>query len=319
MAGRYETERRTCEDATRNAEKELNEARNLEAGRTVRIEMAHSRKGDAASQLVLAREMRSDEALLADVAAAQTQEATDQKVLDEARAKLNVADPESVEVLLNNARQATERATSELQLNGERRNELRVRLELLGEQGLQSTYDEACNKLNHLVREHERQEARAEAARLLRDTFSRHRHQAHLRYIGPLKERIDQFGRLVFGPTFEVEIDEDLRLAGRTLGGTTLNVDQLSTGAREQLGVIARLACATIVSPEDGGAPVMIDDALGWSDPQRLQSMGAAIAAAGRECQVVVLTCTPGRYSHVGNAKVVSLDDRTAPNVSSEA
>ena len=53
--------------------------------------------------------------------------------------------------------------------------------------------------------------------------------------------------------------------------------------------------------------PVIIDDALGWSDPQRLQAMGAAIAAAGKQCQVVVLTCTPGRYSHVGNAKVVSL------------
>ena len=93
----------------------------------------------------------------------------------------------------------------------------------------------------------------------------------------------------------------------RTLDGTMLDVDQLSTGAREQLGVLARLACATIVSPKDGGAPVMIDDALGWSDPQRLQGMGAAIAAAGKQCQVVVLTCTPGRYSHVGSAQVVSL------------
>jgi len=51
----------------------------------------------------------------------------------------------------------------------------------------------------------------------------------------------------------------------------------------------------------------VLDDALGWSDPERLARMGAAIAAAGRECQVIVLTCTPGRYSHVGNAEVVSL------------
>ena len=44
----------------------------------------------------------------------------------------------------------------------------------------------------------------------------------------------------------------------------------------------------------------MIDDALGWSDPQRLKTMGAAIAAAGKQCQIIVLTCTPGRYGHVG-------------------
>ena len=108
-----------------------------------------------------------------------------------------------------------------------------------------------------------------------------------------------------------MELDGDLQVVRRTLDGTMLDVYQLSTGAREQLGVLSRLACATIVSPMDGGAPVMIDDALGWSDPQRLQGMGAAIAAAaaaaGKQCQVIVLTCTPGRYSHVGNAQVVSL------------
>ena len=104
-----------------------------------------------------------------------------------------------------------------------------------------------------------------------------------------------------------MELDEDLQIVRRTLDGITLDISQLSTGAREQLGVLSRLACATIVSPMDGGAPVMIDDSLGWSDPKRLQGMGAAIAAAGKQCQVIVLTCTPGRYSHVGSAKVVSL------------
>ena len=106
-----------------------------------------------------------------------------------------------------------------------------------------------------------------------------------------------------------MELDEQLGIARRTLDGITLDVEQLSTGTREQLGILARLACATIVSPDGDGAPVVIDDALGWSDPTRLQRMGAAIAAAGKHCQVIVLTCTPGRYAHVGNATVVSLPD----------
>ena len=123
----------------------------------------------------------------------------------------------------------------------------------------------------------------------------------------PFRERIERLGRIVFGPTFEVELDDDLRVVRRTLDEVTLDVDQLSVGAREQIGVLSRLACAAIVSPGGGGAPVVLDDALGWSDPSRLALMGAAIAAAGRECQVIVLTCTPGRYAHVGNATVVSL------------
>ena len=296
-----------CEDASQNAEADLNGARIDEAGRNAKIEMARASKGDAAYQLALVREGQADEALIATVALAREKEAQDLKSLDEAKVQLSDADPESVAALLDNARQATKRAIDELQSNRDRRNELRSSLDLRGEQGLQSIYDEVVNQLNHVVREHERQEARAEASRLLRETFAKHRHQAHQRYIEPFKNCIDQLGRIVFGPTFAVELDENLQVVRRTLYGTTLDVDQLSTGAREQLGVISRLACATIVSPEDGGAPVMIDDALGWSDPQRLQGMGAAIAAAGKQCQVVVLTCTPGRYSHVGSAQVVSL------------
>ena len=302
-----DTKLRDCEVASQNAEAELNGVRIDEAGRTAKIEVATSSKRDDASQLTLDREGQADEALVAAVAAAQEKKAGDRKSLDEAKVQLSDADPDTVAALLDNAKQAAKRAMDELQSNRDRQNGLRSSLDLRGEQGLQTSLDEAANQLNHLVREHERQEARAEAALLLRETFAKHRQQAHQHYIEPFKESIDQLGRIVFGPTFAVELDEDLRVVRRTLDGTTLDVDQLSTGAREQLGVLSRLACAVIVSPMDGGAPVVIDDALGWSDPQRLQGMGAAIAAAGKQCQVVVLTCTPGRYSHVGNAQVVSL------------
>ena len=298
---------RDCEVASQNAEGELNGVRIDEAGRTAKIEVATSSKRDDASQLALDREGQADEAFVAAVAAAQEKEAGDRKSLDEAKVQLSDADPDTVAALLDNAKQATKRAMDELQSNRDRQNGLRSSLDLRGEQGLQTSLDEAANQLNHFVREHERQEARAEAALLLRETFAKHRQQARQHYIEPFKESIDQLGRIVFGPTFAVELDEDLQVVRRTLDGTTLDVDQISTGAREQLGVLSRLACAVIVSPMDGGAPVMIDDALGWSDPQRLQGMGAAIAAAGKQCQVIVLTCTPGRYSHVGSAQVVSL------------
>ena len=298
---------RTCEDASRNAESALNEARIDEAGRTARIEVVRNSKSAAASQLALDREGQTDEALIAAVAATQEKEARDRESLDGALRQLRDEDPDTVATLLDNAKRATKRATEELQSNKDRQNGLRSSLDVRGEQGLQTAYDEAANLLKHVTREREREEARAEAARLLRDTFAKYRQQAHQHYIEPFKDCIDQLGRIVFGPTFAVELDEDLRVARRTLDGTMLDVDQLSTGAREQLGVLCRLACATIVSPMDGGAPVMIDDALGWSDPQRLQGMGAAIAAASKQCQVIVLTCTPGRYAHVGSAQVVSL------------
>ena len=296
-----------CQDDVQGADTALKSVQSEGDSLRAEINMARGREADAAEQLAAEREKQADEVLEGAVAAAQEKETADLEALEAARAELDDADPESVEERLGNYRLATERAMGELQANRDRQNGLRSSLELRGEQGLQTSYDEAVNLLSHLEREYAGEEARAEAARMLRDTFAKHREQAHQRYIGPFKESIEQLGRIVFGSTFEVEIDRNLNIVRRTLGGVTLTVEQLSTGAREQLGVISRLACATIVSPEDGGAPVMIDDALGWSDPHRLEGMGAAIAAAGRQCQVIVLTCTPGRYSHVGNGTVVSL------------
>ena len=303
-----QSEFQTCEDAAKKAEVGLNEARLKEAGLAARIEIAGTSKEEAAGRLAAARAIQPDEALSAALVVAEVLLAGALETLQGVEAQLNAADPDTLETLLENTRDARKRATQELQSNRDSQSELRASLDIRGEQGLQGHLDQALSELQQIKREHESTEARAMAARLLQETFDGHRREAHLRYVEPFKERIDQLGRIVFGPSFAVELDEELRVVRRTLKGTTLDFGQLSTGAREQIGVLSRLACAAIVSPDDGGVPVMIDDALGWSDPQRLQGMGAAIATAGRQCQVVVLTCTPGRYSHVGNAKVVSLE-----------
>ena len=227
--------------------------------------------------------------------------------LHQAESELRAQDPQSLKAKLDNARNVKDKAKHDLKANQDRQRDLRARLEAYGEAGLHSQLNDAISEHQRLIQQHQRIESRAQAALLLHQTFEQHRQEAHQRYVAPFKEQIEQLGRIVFDPTFEVELDGELRVVRRTLHGITLDLEQLSVGAREQIGVISRLACAAIVSPDGGGAPVVVDDALGWSDPTRLQAMGAAIAAAGRDCQVIVLTCTPGRYAHVGNAEVVRL------------
>ena len=285
-----------------------NKVRLQQAELTARVDVARGRHTEASERLAAVRKSRSDEDI--SVALNEAQQEFDVKIksLEEAKERLKTADPDSIEARLDNVGDAKNRFETQLRTNEGRRHEIRASLELRGEMGLHGSYDEAVSRFEQGRREHEGEESRAKAAMLLKDAFDRHRRLANQRNIKPLKERIDWLGSFVFGPTFEVELDgEELRVVGRTLDGVRLDVDQLSTGAREQLGVLSRLACAAIVSPENGGAPVMIDDALGWSDPQRLQRMGAVIASAGKDCQVVILTCYPNRYAHVGNAKVVRL------------
>ena len=301
----------TCNDTATKAAEALSAAQLKEADLNGQIKNARGAKQVAIDRLAAARQERADANITADLLKARDEADAVRRALEEAEAELSAADPESLETRLNNARQAAERARGSLQSNETRQNALRIGLAIRGEDGLHTRHDDAASRLRHLEREHQSIEARAQATRLLHDTFSQRRQEARQRYVVPLKDRIEQLGRIVFNPSFSVDIDESLRIVRRKLDGDTLRVDQLSAGTLEQLAVISRLACAAIVSPDGAGAPVIIDDALGWSDPDRLERMGAAIAAVGGQCQVIILTCTPGRYAHIGKATTIRLPSRT--------
>lgn len=276
-----------------------------------KLEMARRASAAAETALADSRADRSDQAIQDAYDDAKERVDGAEGHLSELRNCLREANEESLAVGLENARDVARRAERELNTNRKRQSELQIELDIRGNEGLHTKAGLAEAAEKRQQRKHVSLESRAEAARLLHEALSRHREAAHRRYLAPFKARIDELGKHVFGPTFAVELDSELGLAHRTLDGVTLSVDQLSTGAREQLGILARLACAAIVSPTAGGAPVIIDDALGWSDPRRLQQMCTAIATAGNHCQVIILTCTPGRYARVGNAEVVQLPRAT--------
>jgi len=132
------------------------------------------------------------------------------------------------------------------------------------------------------------------------------RDKARKAYVTPIREKIEGLGRLVFHESLQVEINDNLQIESRTEGGVTVPFDSLSGGTRKQLSLIFRLACAMIVA-KDGGTPLILDDVLGYTDPERLRLMGAVLAKSAKECQIVIFTCVPDRYSNIGEASVCSL------------
>ncbi len=190
---------------------------------------------------------------------------------------------------------------------------IQTRLDIGGGDGLADRHAESRAKLEDLERKVDSEDRRAATVERLHQILSEKREKAQQAYVGPFRDKLNAYSRILYGPSAEVAVDHStLEIVSRTLHGTTIPFQALSGGAREQLAVLARLACAALVSPASengvvGGVPVVIDDALGYSDPGRLKALGAALGVAGRDCQVIVLTCEPGRYRGVGGAKVVSL------------
>jgi uncharacterized protein YhaN len=79
-------------------------------------------------------------------------------------------------------------------------------------------------------------------------------------------------------------------------------VEDLSHGAREQLGVITRLAYADLLREAGRPTLVILDDALVHSDTARLAAMKRALFDASRRHQVLIFTCHPDAWRDLGVA-----------------
>ncbi|HEX5135586.1 MAG TPA: AAA family ATPase [Planctomycetota bacterium] len=258
---------------------------------------------------------RGTEGELADAAHAAEEELAGAKAAHDAeRAAIVRADPPRVRGALHNARAAVADAAHRLRAAQDEMRDVTARLDLRNERGLFEQVQDGKTARRHAARELRQLEREAAAAKLLFETMREKREEARRAYAAPLREKVVELGRLVFGESFAVELDDDLRIDSRTLDGKTLPFRSLSVGAREQLSLLARLACALMVDPEQG-VPLLFDDTLGHSDPSRLKAMAKVLALAGERCQVVVLTCTPDRISGIPGAHLIRLGAAAEPVV----
>ncbi|WP_297740611.1 AAA family ATPase [uncultured Tessaracoccus sp.] len=229
---------------------------------------------------------------------------------DAAQSKFDDADVDTVRMWLANAEGNRASASEQLNNAKSRLTELGALIDDRARLGLFDALVEARAELEAAVDEHARLHRAASAAKLLREVWLRHRSAAQERYVEPFKERLESLAKVVFGKDVQVEIDPELNIVSRTLDGRTVAFSQLSGGAQEQLALLGRLTCANLVSPDEG-APVIIDDALGFSDPQRLRALGLALGQVGQHAQIILMTCQPDRYQQVGRARRVDLTGTT--------
>jgi hypothetical protein len=259
-----------------------------------------------ADRLTQQRAVATDETLQAaaeaDLQAAQT---ADGRVA-ELKEQLVAAAPDTVAAELADATTAAQALTGRHDEIARTLHEISVELTLFGTEGRKGKLDAAEITLEHARSEHARVASRARAVELLKAVMVRHRDTTRLRYVEPFRAELQRLGRPVFGPSFEVDIDTDLCILSRTLDGCTVPYESLSGGAKEQLGILARLAGAALVAKEDA-VPILIDDALGFSDPARLAKMAEVFDTLGEHGQVIVLTCTPTRYDGVKGAQRIEL------------
>ncbi|MFX0538391.1 AAA family ATPase [Ornithinimicrobium sp. Y1847] len=314
---------RTARAAHREATERVSERRAQVAALTSRLDLAgkeivasEARADALQQQLSVARQSLTDEALqpLVDECAAQVTVAG--SALEKASEAVRAADVDGVRRALVLARDRSTAAVRARELAMAELHHVSGQVEMAAGEGRQELYDLAVTDLQDAERHLRAIDRRARAARHLFTTLNQHRDAAHRAYVRPYTDALESLGRRVYGDGFGVTVDEELALTARTLDGATVPFSELSGGAKEQLGILARLAVARLVDP-DHGVPVVIDDALGYSDPERLRQMGAVLGhspsadahgpSPAGDVQVILLTCTPDRYAAIPHVATIRL------------
>ena len=303
----------TANKVWEEARKKLDEARNLHdllnkkyQKVKVELDLKDGELKHVESKLERSRKSTPDDELESELSKYTETVHTEVENFKSAEANLRDKEPDQVRSLAETAKESLQTVEKTREAAQEENTEVRTRLKIFGEEGLHEKLHAAQSHLDHIQQENAAMIRRGLAAKLLYETMKEERDKVRLAYVAPLKEKIETLGRLVFNNSFEVEVTEKLEVSSRTMDGYNIPFESLSGGTKEQISLISRLACAMTVS-KDGGAPLILDDALGYSDPKRLKLMGAVLAKAGRECQIIILTCVPDRYSNVGEAIVVRL------------
>ncbi len=140
-------------------------------------------------------------------------------------------------------------------------------------------------------REVERCKARVATLQLLKDAIETCYQEQRERLDAPLRRHLQPFLDDLF-PAAELKLGDGFSIEGLSRHGPIVEAfERLSAGTQEQIAVLVRLAMGALLSERGQEVPIILDDALVFSDDDRIEQMFNALNRAGQRQQVIVLTC----------------------------
>jgi energy-coupling factor transporter ATP-binding protein EcfA2 len=188
---------------------------------------------------------------------------------------------------------------------------LQASLEAAGTKGLEEQRQELAARLEESRRRYNELHRRAQALDLLLGLLQAKRQELTRRLQAPLQKHLDHYLRILF-PDACLEVDELLVPHRFSRGAEHGTLEEMSFGAREQMGLISRLAYADLLKEAGRPTLLILDDTLVHSDKQRLEPMKSILFDAARRHQILLFTCHPENWRDLGAAPRDLLAMKTA-------
>jgi hypothetical protein len=140
--------------------------------------------------------------------------------------------------------------------------------------------------------------------RRLSDALEQARAEARDRYFAPVAKELRPLLHLLW-PDAELEWEDQTLLPSHLIrDGQSEPLDILSGGTQEQIALLVRLAFARMLAHAGRPAPVILDDALIFSDDSRIERMFDALHRQAGDLQILVLSCRQRAFRDLGGHKL---------------
>jgi len=116
------------------------------------------------------------------------------------------------------------------------------------------------------------------------------------RLLEPVMRRLEPYLADVF-PDAALDLDRELSVTALARGGQRLAPMKFSGGTAEQIAILVRLAYGRVLAENGQPTPVILDDALVYTDDARLAAIFRCLTTAARHHQVLVLSCQDSRFA----------------------
>jgi DNA repair exonuclease SbcCD ATPase subunit len=139
-----------------------------------------------------------------------------------------------------------------------------------------------------------------EVLKRLKAALETARSSARDRYVEPVKRELVPLLRLLWADA-ELQFDaEEVLPTSLVRNGEAEDFSVLSGGTKEQIALLVRLAFARMLAKAGTPAPVILDDAIVYTDDDRIERMFDALTRQAQDIQILVFSCRQKAFRDLG-------------------
>ncbi len=204
---------------------------------------------------------------------------------------------------LTRAKSAAENMRTEREQLRTRSADLSATIRARAEDGVEGKRDEAAGLLQAAQERAARFAHEAAGLTLLVDALRAKRGAAQEAYFGPVQQELAPLLALLHEDAALSFDPASMLPQGLARGGAEEDMEMLSGGTQEQIAILTRLAFARLFARQGKPMPIILDDALVYSDDSRIMSMFTALHRVAADQQVIVFSCRQMAFAGLGGTR----------------